>query len=196
MRRVADRFESLSCSCSLAWSCSQPLLGSLAIRPYGTPFCKVWWAIQISKSPRAVRAFGWFSPLTIDDFTLNSVNGDVNISVQRIRTQKSWLRLWLSSPNIGNIELESPRIEVMVDEEDSQEEIESTDDAGGSRRWPTISATITDGALLVREKQRERPVINVDQVDIALHIEQQPSGSMLVVDPIALQRGDSHSRSM
>lgn len=137
-------------------------------------------------------SLGWFSPLTINDLTLRSVDGAVDIKIPQLRAEKSWLQLWWSTPDLGGIQLTRPRIELVVDEQDLSGERGLDTAMTSFDAWPVVSVAIEQGALRVLNPGIEEPVIDVDGADIGFHIERQPPGiSVLIIDPIELARRET-----
>ncbi|MGI9470401.1 MAG: hypothetical protein ACR2NZ_02635 [Rubripirellula sp.] len=131
-------------------------------------------------------SFGWLSPLTIDRFELRSREGDVTITIARLESKRSWVSLWVGQQNLGEIRIESPRVELVLDHAASQETLQLDE-------LPELTAVIRDGSLLVRDSTQSEPVIDVSKIDLTLHIEKEEGKPIAVVDAITLAERETLS---
>lgn len=129
-------------------------------------------------------SFGLFSPLTIDDLSLKSSDGELSISIARLTAEKSWLSLWLSTPELGTLDIQRPHVDVTIDDDGDEEE----SDENEVQSFPTFKTVLSQGSLIVREKGVQTPVIDAGQINVTIHTEQRNSSSVLIAEPITLAK--------
>jgi hypothetical protein len=124
-------------------------------------------------------SFGWFSPLAVDGLHLRSMNNHVDVRVQGIAADRSLWRLWSSAPDLGTITVEKPYVtlELPLDVQIQRE---------GRQFEPTFAALVKDAALTVRFTGQDEPVLEVDDVNLALRLEKADEGRVLTVDPVTI----------
>ena len=88
-------------------------------------------------------SFGWFSPLSIDELSIRSPNGDVDISIARLEAAQSWWQLWISRDDLGRLLIDRPTVKLILDEQQESEAIQLEE-------LPILTADIQTGALLIR----------------------------------------------
>jgi hypothetical protein len=124
-------------------------------------------------------SFGWFFPLSVHGFRVNSANNHIDLRAKDITAERSLLQLCSSLPDLGTIKVEKPhvRLEVPLDVQ-----VQGLND----RRVPTFTAIVKDAALAVRLHQQEEPVIDVDDISTTFRVEKAAEGSVLTLDPVVL----------
>ena len=57
-------------------------------------------------------SFGWLSNLSIDQLEIKNASEQIQISIEQLQADRSWLSLWAGSPHLGRIKLENPLITI------------------------------------------------------------------------------------
>lgn len=123
-------------------------------------------------------SFGWLSPLAINDLAIRSDDNSFSITIKRLTASKSWLPLWLNSPRIGNLDVDGIHVEVNIHD----------DHQGAStiQNCPIVAATLHDASLIVRQRDAEKPVVDIRKMKVDLRTEQRSDAGVLIIDPIQL----------
>ncbi len=123
-------------------------------------------------------SFGWFSPLSVEGVTILGKESPFRIEVEKVAADRSWPELLTSSPHLGTITLEKPHIFVNFPFGKLGERSMSLE--------PTCTALVRDGALTVRVKEFDQPVIDIDGINMTLHIEDAAEGRVITLDPVEI----------
>jgi hypothetical protein len=134
-------------------------------------------------------SFGWLSPLAIEEFSLESKHKRVQIQVKAITTDRAWWQLLHTSPELGTITFDRPRITV---------ELPLVEKVPADRKklGATLAAVVRDGALLVRVADLEEPVIDVDGINLTVRIEKTETGRQLVLEPMQVLHRQKLTRKL
>ncbi len=124
--------------------------------------------------------FGLFSPLSISDLSIQSSDGSFQASVKEFRAERSWLSLLMSSPELGKIEVEQPTIDLVV-----SNQADDRQPAATPVSFPTIDVALNQLSLRVRSEEKDKPLIDLESLDVNLRTVQRDKGTVLMVDPIA-----------
>ena len=138
-------------------------------------------APQYEISSRAA-SFDWFSPLVIDDLEIDKSDGTAKLKIQRLVAEKSWLELWLSSPNLGSFSIDRPQVRIIAKEDQPANDADSS----SIELMPTLSASIKDAHVVVRTMKDAEPEIDVDHIDLEIQLERADSIRFMGVGPILL----------
>jgi hypothetical protein len=123
-------------------------------------------------------SFGWFSSASVDGITIDSKEHHVRIEVEKVVTDRSWPKLFASSPHLGTITVDKPHIFVDFPIGKLGERTKLLE--------PTCTAVVRNGALTVRLPEFDQPVIDIDGINMTLHIEEANEGRILRLDPVQI----------
>ena len=131
-------------------------------------------------------SFGWLSPLSIDELSIRSPDGDVDISIARLEAEQSWWQLWIGGDDLGRLLIDRPQVKLILDEQESEPiQLETL---------PILTADIQSGSLLVRQSQSEEPVVDASDLSLTLHVQREDGHPVAVVDAITLADHEPLSR--
>jgi hypothetical protein len=122
-------------------------------------------------------SFGWFSPLSVDGLKIESKQGHFRAEVEKVNADQPWPKLIASSPELGSITIEKPHIFVQLPPGELGERTKILE--------PTCTAMVRDAALTVRVEESE-PVIDIDGIDVTLHIENDRGTRIARLDPVEI----------
>ena len=124
-------------------------------------------------------SFGWITPIQLTALEILHPDESLQIRVDRLSAEKSWLDLLLSRPELGQFEFDGPTVDIVLKEADAEP-------APRSAAATTLSAAITNAHVVLRDQPKAEPVIDLENVDLTLGIEEGQTGRVLVVDPITV----------
>ncbi len=141
-----------------------------------------WLVNQSIADPRfeahvGAASFGWISPLSLTDLAVDHTGDATQVNVGRVKAQRSWLQLWLSLPDVGRIEIERPRLNLVVDPQAAQPQTASF------QGDVTLNAVVTDAEILVQTPHQTEPVIHLSGLDLAASIVERGQGRELIIQP-------------
>ncbi len=121
-------------------------------------------------------SFGWFSPLAIEDVRIDGKLRRFRVELESLTADRSWPGLLASSPELGMIAIDKPHVQLLLPlgERGTRSTILS----------PTFTAVVSDAVLTVRTSESDEPVIDVDGIDMTLHVQQADEGRLLTLDPL------------
>lgn len=131
-------------------------------------------------------SFGYFSPLSVSGLKIDSTDGRSSLQIDRILTDRSWLHMLLSRPELGTLTVSQPTIDVIVDELP-----ESGPPPDSPGLLPVLTARIQDAAVIVRLLDQSgraagTPAVQLRGVNFTVHLQRDGQGSVFVVDPVTL----------
>jgi hypothetical protein len=125
-------------------------------------------------------SFGWFSPLSVHGLHLKSPNNHVDMSVDNLTAEKPPYQLWSSAPDLGTITIEKPHVNLELPLDVNIERHKRT------ALEPTFTANLKDAGLTVRLAGLDEPVIDVDGLNLTVHLEKAEQGRVLSLDPVVI----------
>jgi hypothetical protein len=124
-------------------------------------------------------SFRWLAPLSVHGLHLNTTNKHVDVRVEDITAERSPWQLWSGAPDLGTIKVEKPHVQLELP-------LDVQIQGLGDRLEPTFTAIVKDAGLTLRLNQQDEPVIDVDDISLALRVEQAEAGRVLTIDPIVI----------
>ncbi|MDG2221910.1 MAG: hypothetical protein P8L85_11040 [Rubripirellula sp.] len=119
---------------------------------------------------------GWLSPLSVDGLRINGMQNRFQVEVDRVTADRSWPRLLTSSPNLGKITVEKPHVKLMLP---------LTNEAALTTTLATnFTAAIHNAALSVEHDRLDEPLIDVNGIDLTVHLQESDQGMLLSVDSL------------
>lgn len=136
---------------------------------------------HLSASTRSA-SLGWFSSVRISELRIARDDGQFQLDIQRVETEKPWLKIWWELPAIGQITVDRPTVAVVASSIPREAESQP---AGGSHRRerPHLSVVVNDANLSVVVPPQEQPVVKLDGLNFSVRIEPQGDGRRLIIDP-------------
>ena len=121
-------------------------------------------------------SFGWLSPVAIEDMEINGKQRRFCLQVRSIAADRSLARLLASSGDFGTITVQEPhvRLQLPLGERGTP----------APMLLPTFTAAVNGAALTVCGPASDEPVIDVDGIDVTLHVQQAEEGHVLTLDPL------------
>lgn len=121
-------------------------------------------------------SLGWFSPLSVHGLTVTGKQSRFRVDVESVVSEYSWPRLLASSPNLGTISVDRPQVWLKL----------PLGEAGSSSPLvsPTFTAELNDAALFVEHEVAEEPLIDIEGVDLKVHLQDSQQGVLLSVDSL------------
>lgn len=147
-------------------------------------------------------SLGWFSPLSIKRANIVGQQQRFEVDVESIDAEYSWAQLLASSPDLGTILIDQPRLRLTApigglgalssdrssrDRSPNGEGVESspTGQAGGrlADLSPTFTAIISDASLIVEHDQSDVAIIDVEGMDLTVNVQESQPGLALSIEP-------------
>lgn len=142
----------------------------------------------MSASTRSA-SLGYFSPLSIEGFDLQADDGSLEVKMEMMACEKSWLGMLVSGGDLGKIQFIQPSLSVVTQTsvEDEPKKTEETETARKPvKELPTFVAQVDDAEVVVRANDRPEPAINLDDLSFTIRTQPTEYGSLLSVDAVDL----------
>jgi hypothetical protein len=139
-------------------------------------------------------SFGYLTPLKIRDFSLRGTGGAMNLQIENLETEKSWLLLLFSKGDLGTFRFGNPEVEVVTGIAKTKQ-VEETQEEGSVETWQTEPIEASDKAAVemtentpvearekdtdVKQSQRELPRLVAEITDASVRVRNVSS-----VDPL------------
>lgn len=127
-------------------------------------------------------SIGWFSPVSLTDLEVRRADGSLTLRMSRFESDRSWWRILMSRPDLGQMKISGPELEVLLAAKGSAQAAKPTIDTPVEDR-PTFAAFIRDARLIVRTPDDVQPVIDIEGFNIDLEIIRNEYGRELVIEP-------------
>ncbi|KAA5539213.1 hypothetical protein FYK55_25165 [Roseiconus nitratireducens] len=123
-------------------------------------------------------SLGWISPVSIDDLKIEGKQHRFRIEVDSVTTDRPWPQLFASSPDLGTISVEKPRLwcKLPLGEKGTVSPLLS----------PIFTAAIHDASMSVESDLSDQPLIDFDGVDLTAHVRDSDQGRWLSVEPFEI----------
>ncbi len=115
---------------------------------------------MISISTQAA-SLGYFSSLTVDELKISSTGQAVDIRIEKIRAEKSWLAMLAELPQLGAITFTHPALQIMIDPGRQQSPSQPT--AEVVTLLPVFTAIVERGEIRIQRAQRPRSSIGAER---------------------------------
>jgi hypothetical protein len=130
--------------------------------------------------------FGWFSGVVVEDLEIKSTDQTTQLQIPRLSAEKSWLALWLAEDDMGAFEIEHAVLNVVVAEEETTANGEPASADQPVELLPILTAVIKQAHVVVSKENEKEPVIDLDGIDLTVHLERDDAGSHLKLEPIKI----------
>lgn len=124
---------------------------------------------------------GWLSPVVLSGLRVEQHDEAARLTIDRVAFSRTWWRLWLSGPELGAITVDSPRIELVLEELQLPDEAEQPP-FGESTPWE-FEASVHDLSVVIATPDNDRPSVSLSDLDVHLRVEDEGTGRMLTVEP-------------
>lgn len=133
-------------------------------------------------------SFGWLTPLTINDLEIQNSENNNRLQIGRLEADRSWFSLWLAKDDFGSFVVD--RAKLVVTENDAEE---PAADSITDLAWtfqnrdyellPKLTAEIRQAHVIIRNQNKTEPVIDIDGIDLTVHLTSENGRSYLELDP-------------
>ena len=136
-------------------------------------------------------SLGWLTPLRLTELVAEDPQRTLNLRVQEV-TAGPWPRLWWNFPDLGDIDFERPRLEIVAKPEAPLSELLPTP----RRRHPLLTGTVHQADVQIRTAAEAAPVIHVEGLDLRFRIADTTGGRWLQLEPTQLLRQEPLTADM
>lgn len=148
---------------------------------------------SLSASTRSA-SFGYIAPLSVQGFELKADDGSLQVKMESLTCDKSWLSMLFSDGDLGNFRFQQPTVSIVsgiASTGDAESETEAGDDASADdaepiKSLPTFVAEFTDAGVQLRNVSRKDPAIDLQGIDFTIRTEQQEFGSLVHIEPTTI----------
>ena len=141
----------------------------------------------------AAAAGGWLTPVSFEQVSVSDEAGQIHGTIGQIRISKSLLSLLTGNGDLGTITLIEPEFRVDLDEDGNL--TLQTPDAQHEPLNHSVGFEIVDGAFQLSVPWRALPIVDMDDLDIAGELTNEPDGRWLSLDPIQVFNHESLSEA-
>ena len=133
-------------------------------------------------------SLGYFSPAAVAGLRLQTLDQTCLVSVPEIRADRSWLSMLLSRPELGNLRVEKPEVDITVSKRQSEETSDATKAAkpAAASLLPILTAEIVDAHVLVRTQLDEPAPIDISGINAKVDLQRRGDLSVLTLQPALL----------
>lgn len=124
--------------------------------------------------------FGWFSDVQVRGIELKTEGEPTQIEVERLQLNKTWIEILLSRPDLGDMEMQRPFIDLVLEDMKGRKPRPRSD--------TTLRAVVSDAQLRVRVDADSEPVIDLEDLHLTLTIKPHETafGRVLLISPITV----------
>lgn len=135
---------------------------------------------------------GWLTPVSFEQVSVSDEAGQIHGTIRQIHTSKSLLSLLTGNGDLGTITLIAPEFRVDLNEDGNL--VLQTPDAHESLNR-SVGFEVVDGAFQLSVPWRTLPIVDVDDLDIAGELTNEPDGRWLSLEPIQIFNHESLSEA-
>ena len=128
-------------------------------------------------------SLGFFSPISVTELRVESIDEDNKDSFQKISADRSWPGILFSKPDLGSFRFEQPKVDITVRPQKPRDK--SPEDSKSPRPTtpllPNLTAHIVDATVIVRTLPNEPPLVDLTGLNAEVRLERRSSLSILIV---------------
>ena len=129
-------------------------------------------------------AGGWLTPVSFGQVSLSDEAGQIHGMIRQIRTSISLLSLLTGDDDLGTITLIEPEIQVALDDDGNLSL--KTPDGPQETLTRNVAFEVVNGAFQLSVPWRTLPIVDVDKLNIAGAVTNEPDGRWLSLDPVQI----------
>lgn len=131
-------------------------------------------------------SFGYTTPLIVRGFRLQAVDGSLQVDLESMESDRSWLSMWMFSDDLGTFRFDAPIVNVVTGIAEGDEEESVVDESDRRKSLPTLIAEIRGAGVRIRDVDQAEPVVDLQGIDFTVHVEQHPIGTVMRIDPTTI----------
>jgi len=121
-------------------------------------------------------SFGWFSSTKLNEVHIKDAADTVRIDIDRWELRRSLPHIIATAPHVGRMEVHRPQVELTLSEISKPFEKKKSSES-------TYVAHLQDAQLLLRTEPGAEPVIDVDDVNLTVHMQQNGPTRQIMIEP-------------
>ncbi|MCP4507664.1 MAG: hypothetical protein GY826_14895, partial [Fuerstiella sp.] len=129
----------------------------------------------------AAGAGGWLTPVVFEQVSVSDEAGQIHGTIRQIHTSISLFSILTGDGDLGTITLTEPDFQVALDEDGNLSL--QTSDGPQEPMTRDVAFEIINGALQLSVPWRTLPIVDVDDLDIAGAVTNEPDGRWLSLQP-------------
>ncbi|MCP4785261.1 MAG: hypothetical protein GY903_25730 [Fuerstiella sp.] len=132
----------------------------------------------------AAGAGGWLTPVVFEQVSVSDEAGQIHGTIRQIHTSISLFSILTGDGDLGTITLTEPDFQVALDEDGNLSL--QTSDGPQEPMTRDVAFEIINGALQLSVPWRTLPIVDVDDLDIAGAVTNEPDGRWLSLQPVQI----------
>ncbi len=138
---------------------------------------------MISISTQAA-GFGYFAPLTVDELQISSADQSVDIRIEKIHAEKSWLAMLMDAPQWGSVTFTHPRLQVILDTDRQQQPRQPVNNR--QTGLPVFEAIVERGEIRIGRSNDPEDLLELKDINLSVRMLREHGGSVFAVGPITV----------
>ena len=138
---------------------------------------------SISISTQAA-SFGYFASLSVDGLQISSADQSVDIRIEKIHAEKSWLAMLTDAPQLGSVTFTHPRLQVILDSDAQPHPRPPTNNL--QTLLPVFDAIVERGEIHIGRSNAPDDLLELNDVNVTVRMLRENGGSVFAVDPITV----------
>ena len=134
---------------------------------------------------------GWLTAFTFNDIVLADESGQVNCTIESLRTSEPLLRLLTGPRDLGRITIVQPDLKVALDD-DGKLPLKRPKKDPAAKKWD-VALDLQDASFAVSVPWRKLPIVELAHLDISCGVTTEKDGRWLTTEPIEIFNHESLS---
>ncbi|HIE99058.1 MAG TPA: hypothetical protein EYG03_16060 [Planctomycetes bacterium] len=127
---------------------------------------------------------GWLTPVSFQQISLSDEAGQIHGTIRQIHTSISLFSLLTGDGDLGTITLIEPELQVALDE-DGKLSLQTPDEPQ-QPLTRNVAFEVVNGGFQLSVPWRPLPIVDIDDLDIAGAVTNEPDGRWLSLDPVQI----------
>lgn len=125
--------------------------------------------------------FGWFTPLSLRGLRIEGDQPALNVRTASLELEQSWFATWLALPDIGEVVVTSPAIELALAETPLEPRTSKPP------AQPIVGKfVVRDASFRAIASRDQQEIVRLEHLDVTARIVAAESGRTLTIDPVQL----------
>lgn len=135
------------------------------------------------KATSAAGSGSWITPFEFRDIRITDETGQIQCSIDAIRTSKSLIGLIFHGGDLGTFTVIKPQLSVQVDD-DGKLPLKPAEESEPKTGQPNLAFVVEDAAFKLVAPWRPLPVVDLQNLDISGAVATTDAGRWLTLDPV------------
>lgn len=154
-------------------------------------------------------SLGYLTPMKIEGFQLQATDGSMQLDVEQMVSEKSWLRMLFSRDDLGTFRFRNPIVKVVTGvnarqpkpaqpanrkpataQAAKQPTKKKQPAATSVATLPSLTAEIEGAGVQVRAAGQKYPTVDLRDLNFVIRVEQDEYGSVVTMDPTTVLQNE------